>query len=1146
MRKLHRSFMAMKNNLSWPQPFTLFIVLTLIALLLPGIVIPYWYQTMKKIKHNMEMEATYGIASKVDSAAKLVLPVKSSAKELARMLGSVHEHLLFSEVQSKVAPVLLEALLITPHSTQASYIGLDGIFFSYYKDGADKIYAAYSNSTFGSSNSSAGEYTWYTQSVHSESGELSGKANIMEPFVVLNETWFQRAMNTSNSYASLGFSWISKKGDEPDLFLDSGRLGSAGVVSLGFAVKGITSLFSDINLNGGSMYMATVSDDSKVLLQGMGELRIKNTGDKAMILEGTTDQIIGEISCKSQKSNGVNVAARLNIGQMDHIFYCSQVDIARVELVYVYAFPSNGDLLGDVDKRTKVTMILLIVMMVAMVISIFVFVTLIVRAAWREVQLCAAYMRQMDKTAQAERKSLKQSLAFASANHDVRGYLACIKGLLDLCYNDVQPSSELASNFKKIDNCADDLLEMVNSILDFSKIEAGKMQLEEGGFNLEQLVEDITDLHHPVALKKGVDVILDPCDGSIVKFSSVIGDRGKLKQILGNLLSNAVKYTPSGHISIRAWAKKPSLENSIIASNKNSLLSCLSQIFYRNKQSYNNLDVMRTSNEDSKSMEFVFEVEDTGLGIPIDKRKSIFEDFVQVKENSSGQTGTGLGLGIVQSLVRLMGGDIEIVDKVNGEQGTCFKFNVFLTVEESESIYSPWQEKVHNQDTYSSSEVSSCVHSPRLEGSIVTLLMNNDERRSMVKRYMERQVNQIPIVLKNKVKFKRANVSQRCTSSTRSLAWSPFGGTKLTPLAFYDGTIDSIPVRTRPTFAGSVRCVMLILDANAGDFQEMCRSVAFLRKDNLYTCIKVIWLERPETRKAHFSGLADESLPESDCIIQEPLHGHHLFRVIELLPEFGGELVEASRRKMSYRTNSPYNLSSEGEQLYSSNAERPALRDKSMISTLNDNTRREVFLDYKSISCDRVLETTIVNHGEIEEESVKSLRLKNCSMSKNPSPGPLVSETQTTTGGLASTSLNKKPLDGKRFLVAEDLPIGRKIATSLIKHLGGHAEVCENGREALDLITKALNGIDGDVPSKFPYDYVLMDCQMPIMNGFEATRRIRQEERKYGIHIPVIALTADEPGETGNKITEAGMDLHMTKPLKEEQLLEAMRLICSR
>jgi len=97
-------------------------------------------------------------------------------------------------------------------------------------------------------------------------------------------------------------------------------------------------------------------------------------------------------------------------------------------------------------------------MMVAMVISIFAFVALIVRAARREVHLCAAYMREMEKTAQAERKSMKQSLAFASANHDVRGYLACIKGLIELCYNDILPSSELAFNLKKVDDCTEDLL----------------------------------------------------------------------------------------------------------------------------------------------------------------------------------------------------------------------------------------------------------------------------------------------------------------------------------------------------------------------------------------------------------------------------------------------------------------------------------------------------------------------------------------------------------------------------------------------------------------------------------------------------------------------------------------------------------------
>lgn len=74
-------------------------------------------------------------------------------------------------------------------------------------------------------------------------------------------------------------------------------------------------------------------------------------------------------------------------------------------------------------------------------------------------------------------------------------------------------------------------------------------------------------------------MILDPSDGSVLKHSLVKGDRGKLKQILSNLLSNAVKFTDIGHISVRAWLQKPSFENSIQASARNSWLTCLSCLF---------------------------------------------------------------------------------------------------------------------------------------------------------------------------------------------------------------------------------------------------------------------------------------------------------------------------------------------------------------------------------------------------------------------------------------------------------------------------------------------------------------------------------------------------------------------------------------
>ncbi|KAK9677496.1 hypothetical protein RND81_11G146900 [Saponaria officinalis] len=1060
---------------------------TITVLLLPSIVLPYWYFSVKKIKHEIQIKFTDEIASDIETAANLVLPINSSATELASILNSVGKNLVFSDIQTKVAPSLFEALLITPRAVQISYIRLDGLFFSYYKH-ENKIYAIYSNSTFMSSNSTAGGYDWYTQPIIPKSRDLYVETKITKPVAVVNEAWFQSALNSSTGYASLGFSWTGNREGGPDIFLDTAKLGEKGVISLGFAVKDVVNVFSGINFNGGDLFMATANDSGRVILQDIKGVKINITDDTASVYEGRTDKIVGQISCKTE--NGTRVATALSIGETEYNFYCSHIDVARVSMVYAFYFPRNWGMLGDVHKRTKMTMILLIVMMAAMVITVFVFVALMVRAAWREVHLCSAYMRQMDKTAQAERKSLKQSLAFASANHDVRGYLACIKGLIELCHNDVCPSSELASNFKKIDTCADDLLAMVNSILDFSKIEAGKMQLEEGDFDMEQLLEDIADLHHPVAMKKGIDLMLDPCDGSVLKNSSVIGDRGKLKQILSNLLSNAVKYTPSGHIYIRAWAKKPSLENSIIASNKNSVFNRLSHVFYKNKQAYDDLEDMRTSNRDSDSMEFVFEVEDTGLGIPKDKRKSIFEDFVQVKENSSGQVGTGLGLGIVQSLVRLMGGDIEVVDKENDENGACFRFNVFLTIRENPPSDMP------RQDTCSSSDLRSCGYSPRVEGSIVALLMKNDERRKMVQRYMEskgikvivlKQVNQIPHAIKNKVKLNLTKNASRCYSSSSGSS----------TLNVVDGCAEENQ---------AVRCALLIIDANAGDFQEMCRSVAQLRKDNTETCIKVVWLEKPDTRKVHFTGLADESLPATDCIIQEPLHGSRLFKVIELLRRTGSS--------SSSSAVFPSNLSSENADVC-----RPIPRARSMI----DDTRPKGFLNHKSFSCGRQLTTTTTT---------------------------TITTTTTTPNDCGKSEIDSaqknKPLTGKRFLIAEDYPIGRKIATSIITNLGGEAQVCENGQEALEIISKALNDFGAHSPSNFPYDYVLMDCQMPIMDGFEATRRIREEEMKYGIHIPIIALTADDVGEAWNNITEAGMDYHMTKPLKKDHLLQAMTLICSR
>jgi signal transduction histidine kinase len=180
------------------------------------------------------------------------------------------------------------------------------------------------------------------------------------------------------------------------------------------------------------------------------------------------------------------------------------------------------------------------------------------------------------------------------------------------------------------------------------------MQLEEEEFDLSYLLEDVVDLYHPIAMKKGVELILDPCNGSVIKYSRVKGDRRKLKQILCNLLSNAVKFTDEGHITVRAWTQKATLQNSIIKSNQNSVvMKPLSWLFDKKKKECEDIEAVNYVQHDPCFMDFVFEVDDTGKGIPKENHKLVFENYVQVKENSVGQVGTGLGLGIVQSLVSI-------------------------------------------------------------------------------------------------------------------------------------------------------------------------------------------------------------------------------------------------------------------------------------------------------------------------------------------------------------------------------------------------------------------------------------------------------------------------------------------------------------
>ncbi|XVF18045.1 hypothetical protein REPUB_Repub10bG0177600 [Reevesia pubescens] len=985
---------------------------------------------------------------------------------------------------------------------------------------------------------------WYREPLDPITGEKTGKALPIPPDDLIN------IAGPSQVPAGVA-SWhvaVSKYTDSPLLSAalpvwDSSNTSIVAVVGVTTALYSVGQLMKElVEVHSGYIYLT--SQEGYLLATSTNAPLLKNTtkGPKLMMAVDSEDHVIKMGAQWLQKAYGnkfppghVVHVEKANLGGQDYYIDSFFLNLKRLPMVGVIIIPRKY-IMGKVDERTLKTLIILISASICILVIGCVCILILTNGVSKEMKLRAELISHLDARRRAEASSNYKSQFLANMSHELRTPMAAVIGLLDILICDDCLTNEQYAMVTQIRKCSTALLRLLNNILDLSKVESGKLVLEEAEFDLGRELEGLVDMFSVQCINYNVETVLDLSD-DIPKL--LRGDSARVVQVFANLISNSIKFTTSGHIILRGWCENPNV-SSYSGKFSTDPKKPLSLLKTKLKQHGNHMK--KASKRDNK-MILWFEVDDTGCGIDPSKWGSVFESFEQADPSTTRtHGGTGLGLCIVRTLVNKMGGEIK-VEKKNGP-GTLMRLFLLLST--------PADGTEQNcQMDFAKHNVAVIL---ALHGSMGRLVMSQWLSRNGVQTLEASEWNELTQILYELFQARNRN----CGFDTHYSLGEPLRS-----------KLHSLQDMRNPVYIIVVD--LGLLDMSTDIWKEQLN---FL--DKFSGQVKFAWMLNHDTSNAIKIELRRKG---HILMVNKPLYKAKMLHILEAVIK--ERCVELQKRSPNGTKGDSHECleidSTHFETCSSDDSDISEMAGTNSVSSVHTGEQpSEGTVKSSPSNCqtlkNRLVELTRLGSevsNERAEEDQCNARPKlhdtedsKCENSNSPEQPSVSSSAKDRDNSYTSKAGNgQKSLEGLRILLAEDTPVLQRVATIMLEKMGATVIAVGDGLQAVDALNCVLGGeenrrdsslqerrnrLQTEICDSPPYDLILMDCQMPKMDGYEATKAIRKSEAGTGWHIPIVALTAHAMSSDEAKCLEVGMDAYLTKPIDYKLMVSTILSLTKR